>query len=89
MHQKEEEKYPREKLFLVRAASKSMDSFQVRGLMEASFKQVAQRLINLTRNHEVLGSIPDLLIGLRIQRCHELRCRSQMQLRSCVAMAVV
>ena len=26
--------------------------------------------------------------GLRIQRCHELWCRSQMQLRSCVAVAV-
>ena len=27
--------------------------------------------------------------GLRIQHCHELWCKSQMQLRSGVAMAVV
>ena len=30
-----------------------------------------------------------LLSGLRIQRCRELWCRSQMQLRSVVAVAVV
>ena len=30
-----------------------------------------------------------LLIGLRIWRCHELWCRSQMRLGSCVAVAVV
>ena len=30
-----------------------------------------------------------LLSGLRIWCCHELRCRSQMQLRSGVAVAVV
>ena len=29
------------------------------------------------------------LSGLRIQRCHEQWCRSQMQLRSCVAMDLV
>ena len=29
-----------------------------------------------------------LLSWLRIQCCHELQCRSQMQLRPCVAMAV-
>ena len=29
------------------------------------------------------------LSGLRIWRCHEVQCRSQMWLRSCVAMAVV
>ena len=27
--------------------------------------------------------------GLRIRSCHELWCRSQTQLRSCVAVAVV
>ena len=31
----------------------------------------------------------DLLSGLRIQSCHEPRCRSQTWLRSCVAVAVV
>ena len=30
-----------------------------------------------------------LLSGLRIQLCSELWCRSQMQLGSCVAVAVV
>ena len=29
------------------------------------------------------------LSGLRIRRCHELWCRSQTQLRSCIAVAVV
>ena len=38
---------------------------------------MAQWLRNLTRNHEVVGSIPGLLSGLRIQRCHELWCRLQ------------
>ena len=45
--------------------------------------------MNLTRNHEVACSIPDSLTGLRIWHCCELRCRSQMQLRSCVASAMV
>ena len=45
---------------------------------------------NLTRNHEVAGLIPSLGIsGLRIQHCHELWRRSQMQLGSGVAVAVV
>ena len=50
---------------------------------------VAQWLMNPTRNHEVVGSIPALAQGLRIRRCHELQCRSQMQLRSRVAVALV
>ena len=33
---------------------------------------MAQWLTNSTRNHEVAGSIPALLSGLRIRRCHEL-----------------
>ena len=37
--------------------------------------------------HEDSGSIP--LSGLRIQRCRELYCRSQMRLRSDAAVAVV
>ena len=43
--------------------------------------------MNPTRNHEVSGSIPGLT-QLRIQRCHELWCRSQTQLGSGVAVAV-
>ena len=34
------------------------------------------------------GSILALLSGLGIQHCHELSCRSQMQLRTQVAVAV-
>ena len=40
---------------------------------------------NATRNHEVAGSIPGLL---RIWHCRELWCRSKMQLRSGVAVAL-
>ena len=42
--------------------------------------------INLTGIHEV-GSLA-LFSGLRIQHCCDLWCRSQMWLRSCVAVAV-
>jgi len=42
---------------------------------------------NKTRNHELVGSVPDLS-GLRIQCCYEL-CRLQMGLRSSIAVAVV
>ena len=31
--------------------------------------------MNPTKNHEVVGSIPGLLSGLRFCRCHELWCR--------------
>ena len=44
---------------------------------------------NGTRNLEVAGWIPGLARGLRIGRCRELWCRSQTQLRCCVAMAGV
>ena len=40
---------------------------------------------NPTRNHEISAS----LSGLRILRCHELWCRSQMRLRSGFAVAVM
>ena len=43
---------------------------------------------NLTSIHEDAGSILASFSRLRI-RCHELWCRSQMWLRSCVAVAVV
>ena len=49
---------------------------------------MVQWLTNLTRNHEVAGSIPGLS-GLRIQRGCELWRRSQMLLGSGVAVSVV
>ena len=48
---------------------------------------VAQWLTNLTRNHEVASSIPGL--SHWVKDLAELWCRLQMQLRACVAMAVV
>ena len=50
---------------------------------------MAQWLTNPTRNHEVGGSIPGLAQGLRIWHCHELWCRLQTQLGSCIAAALV
>jgi len=38
--------------------------------------------------HEDVGLIPGLALELMIQRCHELWCRSQMRLRSGIALAV-
>ena len=49
---------------------------------------MAQWLINPARNHEVVGSIPGLAQWLRIWRCRELWCRSQVRLGSGVALAV-
>ena len=43
---------------------------------------------NLTRSHEVAVRSLASLSGLRIWCCCELRCRSQMWLVSCVAVAV-
>ena len=50
---------------------------------------VEQWLLNPTRNHEVAGSIPDLLSGLTIWHCRELWYRSQTRLGSGIAVAVV
>ena len=45
--------------------------------------------MNLTSIHEDSGSIPGLLSGLRNLCCYELWCRSQRQLGSGIAVAVV
>ena len=48
----------------------------------------AQWLTNLTRNHEVAGSVPALAQWLRIRRCSELWCRLQMRLGSGTSVAL-
>ena len=50
---------------------------------------VAQRVKSWYSVCEVSGSIPGLAQRLRIQRCYELWCRLQTQLRSGVAVALV
>ena len=48
---------------------------------------MAQWLMNLRTTRLQIRSLA-LLSGLRIQRCHELWCRLQMQLGSCIAVAL-
>ena len=48
---------------------------------------MAQQVMNLTSIHEDSGSLASLR-GLRISCDHELWCRLQMQLGSCVAVPV-
>ena len=50
---------------------------------------VVRLLTNLTRNQRLWVQSLALLSGLRIWRCPELWCRSQTQLRSCFAVALV
>ena len=45
--------------------------------------------MNPTRNHTVAGSTPSLAQWVKDLSCHELWCRSQIRLGSCVAVAVV
>ena len=44
--------------------------------------------MNPTRNHEVVGSNPGLIQWVKDQHCHELWCRLQMLLESCIAVAL-
>ena len=49
---------------------------------------MAQQGKHLTGIHEDVDSTLGLALGLRIQRCRELWCRSQMRLGSGIAVAL-
>ena len=70
-------------------AKKVVLNVQVKNERAVGVPVVAQQLRNLTSIHEDEGSILALLSGLRIQCCHEVWCRSQTRLGSCIAVAVV
>ena len=58
--------------------------------MKIGVPDVAQQVKNPAGIHEEAGLIPGLSIsGLRIGYCPELQCRSQMQLGSRVAVALI
>ena len=66
------------------------ESLLLQSLIEGSSHH-GSVLTNLTRNHEVAGSIPGSLAslnGLRIRCCRELWCRLQMRLGSGIAVAL-
>ena len=52
------------------------------------FPSWRKSLTNLTRNHEVEGSILALAQWVKVWCCRELWCGLQTRLRSCVAVAL-
>ena len=61
--------------------------FSLNGNGILGISSVAQRVTNPTSLHEDMDLIPGLVQWVKIH-CHELWCRSQMRLRSGIAVAV-